>query len=99
MQKKVILFFALVLLIFLLACVYLWVSRIRLKESLEKDLASRATHQGSDLKKLKKQKEKLKKAMEEKYRADMISYKAVEKRLELQAKKEAERRAAPSNKK
>ncbi len=82
MQKRVVLVCGFILFMFLASGAYLWVSNIMLKASLKKDLKAKASRQGIDLKKHKKMKEDIRKKLEEKYRADMISYQAAKIRLE-----------------
>ncbi|MDD5560739.1 MAG: hypothetical protein PHT50_01205 [Candidatus Omnitrophica bacterium] len=88
MQRKVILVARLLLFVFCAAGVYLWVSNLRLKASLKKVLKTKVVKQGVELQQHKKLKEDLKKGLEEKYRADMISYQVVTKRLEQEQNKE-----------
>jgi sensor histidine kinase regulating citrate/malate metabolism len=85
-QRKVVLAVSLLLFLFCAAGAYLWISNLRLKDSLKKALKTKAAKQGMDLQQHRELKEKLKKDLEEKYRADMISYQAVTKRLEQKIK-------------
>lgn len=82
MQKRAVLFIILFLFAFSFATACLWIYNLRLKQTLKKDLNTKIAKQGIDLQKYNKVKENLKRGLEEKYRADMISYKVVTKRLE-----------------
>lgn len=82
MQRKVVLAVSLLLSLFCCAAVYLWISNLRLKDSLKRAVKAKVYKEGVDLKQHKKLKESLRRDLEEKYRADMISYQAVQKRLE-----------------
>jgi hypothetical protein len=62
-----------------------------LKASLNKDLEAKTLRQGVDLKKHKKMKDDLRKRMEEKYRADMVSYQAAKIRLEREKSKQLQK--------
>ncbi|MDD5129046.1 MAG: hypothetical protein PHO40_05285 [Candidatus Omnitrophica bacterium] len=88
MQKKVVLSVSLFLFVFIVVLAYLWISNLKLKESLKKDLKARITNQGKDLQKHRKIKEDIRRSLEEKYRADMVSSRVVTKRLEQAQNKE-----------
>jgi sensor histidine kinase regulating citrate/malate metabolism len=87
-QKKVVLSVSLFLFVFIVVLAYLWISNLKLKESLKKDLKARITNQGKDLQKHRKIKEDIRRSLEEKYRADMVSSRVVTKRLEQAQNKE-----------
>ncbi len=91
MQRKVVLVCGFILAVFCAAGVYLWVSNLMLKASLNKDLEAKTLRQGVDLKKHKKMKDDLRKRMEEKYRADMVSYQAAKIRLEREKSKQLQK--------
>ncbi|MDD4894959.1 MAG: hypothetical protein PHW54_06590 [Candidatus Omnitrophica bacterium] len=93
MQKKVVLFVSLFSFVFLAVLAYFWISNLKLKESLKKDLKARIANQGKDLQRHRKIKEDLKRGLEEKYRADMISSRVVTKRLEQAQNKEKDLKA------
>ena len=63
-------------------CVYLLISNFMLKESLKKISRSAAIIKDKDSQQHKKLEEGIRSDMEEKYRADMVSYQVVVKRLE-----------------
>lgn len=88
MQKRAVLFVSLFLFAFFSATACLWIYNLRLKQSLKKDLNTKISKQEIDLQQHNKLKEDLKRDLEEKYRADMISYKVVAKRLEQEQNKE-----------
>ncbi|MDD5282342.1 MAG: hypothetical protein PHC37_06980 [Candidatus Omnitrophica bacterium] len=81
MQRKVILAVKLFLLIFCGIGGYLLISNLMLKESLKKITKAVTIVKNKDPQKHKKLEEDIRRKMEEKYRADMISYKVVMKRL------------------
>lgn len=74
-------------LVFLVIGVYLLVSNLRLKDILKKEMDSKTVNQDADLEKQRELKRELKKSLEEKYRADIVSYQVAAKRL----KREQER--------
>jgi hypothetical protein len=97
-QKKVVLFASLLLFILFSATAYLGISNLRLKEFLKKGLRTKITRQGADLQKHKKIKEGLKRGLEEKYRADMISSRVAAKRLKQEQARQGETKAGQEQK-
>lgn len=88
MRRKVVLAASFLLFIFCATAAYLWVSNLMLKDSLKKAVKTKVSRQEMDLERHKKIKEGLRRELEEKYRADMISYRAVTKRLEQEKLKQ-----------
>ena len=82
MQRKVALFAKLVLFVFCGIGIYLLTSNLILRESLKKISKAAAIIKDKDSQQYKKLQEDIRRDMEEKYRADMISYQVVTKRLE-----------------
>ncbi len=82
MQSKVVLVARLFLFVLCAAGVYLLISNLMLRESLKKISQEAVIIKDKDSQQHKKLEEDIRRDMEEKYRADMISYKVVTKRLE-----------------
>ena len=82
MPRKAILVVKLFLCVFCGLGVYLLISNLMLRESLKKISKSVATMRNKDSEQHNKLREDIKRGLEEKYRADMISYQVVQKRLE-----------------
>ena len=82
MQKKAVLFSSLFLFALVSVSVYLWIYSLRLKGASKKYSNTKIAKQVADLQRHMKIKEDLKRSLEEKYRADMISSRAAAKRLE-----------------
>ena len=84
MQKKVVLVARLFLFVSAAMGIYFLISNLILRESLKKISRAAAIIKDKDSQQYKKLQEDIKRDMEEKYRADMISYQVVTKRLEQQ---------------
>ena len=82
MNKLTILTVACILL--LVSCLYFAAANIQLKKSI-KEISNLATEEFKL--KLAKERDTIQKALDEKYRADKVSYEAMAKRLELEKKK------------
>lgn len=82
MQRKVVFVARLSLFLFCGAGVYLLISNWMLGESLKKISKSVSVIKDKDSQQYKKIQEDIRRDMEEKYRADMVSYQVVAKRLE-----------------
>ena len=89
MQRKVVLILILLLFILCVMSIFLLRSNLSLKESLKEAPGSEETKKRVVLER-KKLKEDLKRDLEEKYQADMVSYQAMIKRLELEKKRQEE---------
>ncbi|MBL7130013.1 MAG: hypothetical protein ISS45_01180 [Candidatus Omnitrophica bacterium] len=89
MQRKVVLILILVLFLLCGMSIYLLRSNLSLKESLKEIPGTEEAKKKTSLER-KKLKEDLKRDLEEKYQADMVSYQAMIKRLELEKKKQKE---------
>lgn len=82
MQRKIILVARLFLFVFCGMGIYLLISNLMLRESLKKISQEAVIIKDKDSQQHKKLEEDIRRDMEEKYRADMISYQVVAKRLE-----------------
>ncbi|MBU0547218.1 MAG: hypothetical protein KJ710_04415 [Candidatus Omnitrophica bacterium] len=82
MLKKVVLISRLFFLVFCGIGIFLLISNFMLRKSLQKISKSVAIIKDKDSQRHKKLQENIRSGMEEKYRADMISYRVVAKRLE-----------------
>lgn len=82
MERKVVSVARLLLFVFCGIGIYLLISNLILRESLKKMSKAAAIIKDKDSQQYKKLQEDIKRDMEEKYRADMISYQVVTKRLE-----------------
>ncbi|MDD5409269.1 MAG: hypothetical protein PHC71_04175 [Candidatus Omnitrophica bacterium] len=82
MERKVVSVARLLLFVFCSIGIYLLISNLMLRESLKKMSKAAAVIKDKDSQQYKKLQEDIKRDMEEKYRADMISYQVVTKRLE-----------------
>ena len=82
MQRKIILVARLFLFVFCGMGVYFLISNLMLRESLKKISQEAVIIKDKDSQQHKKLEEDIRRDMEEKYRADMISYQVVAKRLE-----------------
>jgi hypothetical protein len=60
---------------------YLWSTTKKIKENLKKEIAHKEMEMSN---KLNQEKEFIKKDLDEKYRADLVSYQAMSKRLEIE---------------
>jgi hypothetical protein len=81
-ERKVVSVARLLLFVFCGIGIYLLISNLILRESLKKMSKAAAIIKDKDSQQYKKLQEDIKRDMEEKYRADMISYQVVTKRLE-----------------
>jgi len=81
-QNKVVLAVKAGLFLFFGLGVYLLISNLMLRQTLKKITKTAVTSKNQDAQKHKKIEEGIIRDMEEKYRADMISYQVVAKRLE-----------------
>lgn len=90
MQKKVALIARLFLFVFCAAGVYLLASNFILRKSLKNITQAEANKKDKDLERHKKLQDEQKKDLEERYQADMVSYKAMVKRLEREKNKQKE---------
>ncbi|MDD5505380.1 MAG: hypothetical protein PHR73_01310 [Candidatus Omnitrophica bacterium] len=82
MQRKFVLVARLLLFVFCGMGVYLLISNLMLRESLKKISKAAAAIKDKDTQQYKKIEQGIRRDMEEKYRADMISYQVVNRRLE-----------------
>lgn len=82
MQRKVFVVARLLLFVFCGVGVYLLISNLMLRESLKKISKAAAVIKDKDTQQYKKLEQGIRRDMEEKYRADMISYQVVSRRLE-----------------
>ena len=93
MQRKVVLVARLSLFLFCgVLGIYFLVSNLVLRESLKKISKATAIMKDKDSLQYKKLQEDTRRDLEEKYRADMVSYKVVAKRLELEKNKQKDLR-------
>ena len=88
MQKKVVLATKLFLLLFCALGIYLLISNLILRQSLKKITKFAEIAKDKDSLQHKKLEEGIRRDLEEKYRADMVSYKVVAKRLEQEQNKQ-----------
>ncbi len=93
-RKRAVLFAGLLLFISASAAACLGFSNLRLKQSLRKDLNIKVVREELDLKRHKKVKEELKRRLEEKYRADMVSSRAASRRLEQEQSRQNQKEEA-----
>jgi len=93
-RKKAVLFAGLLLFISASAAAYLGFSNLRLKQFLRKDLNIKVVREELDLKKHKQVKEDLKRSLEEKYRADMVSSRAASIRLKQKELRQKQKEGA-----
>jgi len=84
------------LLVFFGIGVYLLISNLMLRDSLKKISKAAAIIKDKDSQQYKKLQENIRRDMEEKYRADMVSYQVVTRRLEQE--KNRQRQAQESEK-
>jgi len=87
-QRKFVLVARLFLFVFCGMGIYLLISNLMLRESLKKISKAAATIKDKDTQQYKKIEQGIRRDMEEKYRADMISYKVVTRRLEQEKNKQ-----------
>ncbi len=89
MQRKVVWLARLCLFVFCGMGIYFLISNFMLRNSLKKISYETALMKDKDSLQYKKLQDNIRRDMEEKYRADMISYQVVEKRLEQKKIKQA----------